>query len=426
MNRILRCVDARLLAALLIAMPDVVHPAASRSGILADTEPLPVTLSVQDVDIKDVLSMLARSRGLNIICEDGVRGAISIDVKDVPFEEAMRAVVTMAGFDVSRRGSIYFVHRSEDAGTASPFFRDVRSFRLDYAKPDDIESVVKDLLSPGGKVLSYGPLRTVVVDDRPDVIMRIEPIIRSLDTPPRQVMIEARILEARLAQDMRFGIDWSLVFSRGRGEGGIDVQGFSRSPDGGGDGIFVTWGEGDFRGALEALQGIEEFTTLASPRLLAVDGAEAKIIIGGQLGFFVVTTVDNTVIQSVQFLDTGAQLRITPTIAGDGYVRMKIHPELSDGVIQEGLPSKTTTEVTTDVLVRHGDTLLIGGLIRERRESTRRGVPLMIRIPLLGRLFGRTVQSVARSEVIVMITPRILEPGEHAAYDGIGLVKTDP
>lgn len=421
MSRILRFVDVGSWAALLLLLATGMT-FAGESG----TEPAPVTLSVQDVDVKDVLSMLSRSRGLNIICEDGVSGAVSIDVRDVPFKEALRAVVTMAGFDVSLRGNIYFVHRPEDAGAASPFFRDVRTFRLDYAKPGDIESVVKDLLSPGGKVLSYGPLRTVVVDDRPDVIMRLEPIIRSLDTPPRQVMIEARILEARLAKDMRFGIDWSLVFSGGKGDGVVDVQGFSRSPAGGGDGIFVTWGEGDFRGALEALQGIDELSTLAAPRLLAVDGAEARIIIGGQLGFFVVTTVDNTVIQSVQFLDTGAQLRITPTIAGDGNVLMRIHPELSDGVIQEGLPSKTTTEVITDVLVRNGDTLLIGGLIREREESSRRGVPLLVRIPLVGRLFGRTVNSVSRSEVIVMITPRILEPGEHAAYEGIGLVRTKP
>ena len=145
-------------------------------------------------------------------------------------------------------------------------------------------------------------------------------------------------------------------------------------------------------------------------------------MIGGQLGFSVVTTVDNTIIQSVEFLDTGAQLRITPTITGDGYVLMKIHPELSDGVIDEGLPSKNTSQVTTEVLIKDGHSLLIGGLIRERNESTRRGIPLLVRIPLLGALFGRTTHSTQRSELITLITPHILQPGEDSTYRGLGLV----
>jgi len=150
--------------------------------------------------------------------------------------------------------------------------------------------------------------------------------------------------------------------------------------------------------------------------VLAVDGTEAEIIIGDQLGFSVITTVENVVQESIQFLDTGAQLRLTPRITGNGYVLMRIHPELSEGVVQFGIPSKSTAQVTSEVLIKDGDTLLIGGLIRERVEKSRKGVPFLKDLPLLGLLFGSTASKTSRSELIVLITPHILDPGETISY----------
>jgi len=229
------------------------------------------------------------------------------------------------------------------------------------------------------------------------------------------VLIEARILEARIAKGYSYGIDWSMILDSGRGNAAMED--FASPTDSSHENLFVTWGKGDFSLAIEAMENVEGLNTLAAPRVLAIDGVEAEIIIGGELGFSVVSVIDNTVVQSVEFLDTGALLRITPTIASDGFIRMSIHPELSDGVIQEGLPSKTTAEVTTDVLIRDGDTLLIGGLIRERNETIRKGIPILKNIPLLGMLFGKKSKQVQKSELIALITPHILAPGETVAYD---------
>jgi type IV pilus assembly protein PilQ len=386
--------------------------------------PAPVTLSAHEIEVKELLSMLSGSRGVNIVCSGGVSGTVSIELHDVPFEEALRAVAAAAGLEVVRRDGLYFVRPSATGDPADDMIRDARTFRLDYARSDDVLAVVQNMISATGKVMSYPPLRALVVEDRPDVLARIAETIDSIDVPPRQVMIEAQILEARLSRDSRYGIDWSLIFSSGDGSGDVVVEGFASPAAAGTEGLFVTWGQGDFAGAIEALQNVEELRTLAAPRVLAVDGSQAEIIIGGQLGFSVVTTVENTVIQSVEFLDTGAQLRITPIITGDGHVLMRVNPELSDGVIEEGLPSKTTTQVTSDVLLKDGHTLLIGGLIREREEKTRSGIPILSRIPILGGLFGQTTTGVQRSEVIALITPRIVAPGESPPYDGIGLVET--
>jgi type II secretory pathway component GspD/PulD (secretin) len=393
-------------------------PASTTQTALAQTAAVtaPVTLSVQNLDIREVLGMLSTSRGLNVVYGADVRGAVSIDLREVPFDEALTATAAIAGCDVTRHGDIYFVRRMTGDDPGAALLRGMRTFRLNYADPAALQPVIEQLLSPIGKITPYPPLRTLVVEDRPEVLARVDEIVAALDIAPRQVLIEARIMEARLSKDMRFGIDWSLLFSHGfgpdKGSGALNVEGFAGKAGSGNQGVFLSWGEGDFAAAIENLEGVEELTTLAAPRLVATDGTEAEIVIGGQLGFYVVTTVENTVMQSVQFLDTGAQLRLTPKITGDGFVRMKIHPELSDGVIDKGLPSKTTAEVTTDVLVADGQTLFIGGLIRERDEAIRKGIPLLSRLPLIGALFGRTTHSTQRSELITLIKLRIIEPGE--------------
>jgi type II secretory pathway component GspD/PulD (secretin) len=371
----------------------------------------PVTLSVRDMEVNELLSMFSSSRQVNIVSGDEVSGRVSIELHDVPFEKALNSIAAMVGCQVIHRDNIYFVNGIPGDDPSDKAMKDVRTFRLDYAPVEEIQTVVTQILSRVGRVTNYPPLRTIVVEDRPDVLDRVERVIEDLDRAPRQVLIEATIMEAQLSRDLRFGIDWSLLFSPGDASGSFAGEGFTTPPSVRTDGVFLAWGKGDFQATLETIEGIDELNTLAKPRLLAVDGTEAEIISGGELGFSVVTTIDNTTIQSVEFLDIGAQLRITPTITADGYIVMKVHPELSDGVVEEGLPSKKTAEVTTEVLVRNGDTLFIGGLIRERTEEIRRGIPLLVRIPIFGALFGKTIYTSSKSELIALITPTIIEPG---------------
>ncbi len=390
---------------------------------VADMDLAPVTLSVENLEIKEILSMLAASRGLNIVCEADVAGKISLDLHEVPFMEALRAAVGMAGYEVIRRGNIFFVRTPDGRQTDKGLFNDLRTYRLDFAAPEEVKTVVDEILSPVGRAVAYEPLRSLVVEDRSDVLDKVATVIRSIDLPPRQVLIEAEILEVHLTNDAQFGVNWTLFMHSDDGSGSIDLQGFASPATGGGSGFFGRWDGTDFIAFLEAMEGVESLNTLAAPKVLATDGVDAEIIIGGQLGFSVVTTVENTVIQSVEFLDTGAQLRITPTITGDGQVLMEIHPELSDGVIQNGLPSKSTTQVSSHVLIPDGKTLFIGGLIRERAEKIRKGVPLLVDIPVLGYLFGRTSHAVRKSEIVVLITPHVVPLGAEVPYEGAGLLE---
>ncbi len=372
----------------------------------------PVTLSATGLDLNELLTMLSRSRNINIVCHGDVSGPVSIDLHDVPFFQALKSVVAIAGFEVVRKDNIYFVRAPQGESGGLSAINETKTFRLDYAKTSDILPVIQELLSSDGKAIAYPPIRSIVVEDNSEVLEQIEILLQSLDVAPRQVFIEARVLEARLSDDMSFGIDWTLLFTTDEGNGETQTSGMASDPTGGNPGLYVSWGAVDFTSKIEATAGVEELSTISAPRLLATDGAEAEIIIGGQLGFMVLTTVENAVMQSVEFLDTGAQLKLTPTITGNGFIMMDIHPELSDGVVESGVPAKTTTQVSSNVLVADGETIFIGGLIREREEESRKGIPLLMDIPLLGAFFGRTVKSVQKEEIIVLITPRIVQPGE--------------
>ncbi|GIX45911.1 MAG: hypothetical protein KatS3mg131_0122 [Candidatus Tectimicrobiota bacterium] len=249
------------------------------------------------------------------------------------------------------------------------------------------------------------------MEDTPETLAKVAELVRALDVKPRQVLIEAKILEVTLDRSSALGINWEALFGRnafGEPLGDVFTQGFATSPFSGAPGIFFSVVDKDFRLLLSALQERGRLNTLANPKILTVDGKEAQILIGAKLGFRVTTTTQTSTLESVEFLDVGTELVITPTIGEDGYILMHVHPKVSDGVVEAGLPSETTTEATTSVLVKDGETLVIGGLIREREEDVRSQVPGLGNLPLLGALFRQQRTRKEKTEIVVLITPRLV------------------
>ncbi|MFG0240088.1 MAG: hypothetical protein ACF8CY_03390, partial [Gimesia chilikensis] len=153
---------------------------------------------------------------------------------------------------------------------------------------------------------------------------------------------------------------------------------------------------------------------IASPQLRALNKQKAELIIGDRISYSTVTQNGNTSIQNVNFLDSGIVLNLRPFITPDGQIRMEIHPERSSATINSStnLPDLKTTEVTTNVMVRDGNTVVIGGLIEERVSDTKNQVPLLGAIPVIGNAFRQQREITTRSELIVLITPRIVHPEE--------------
>jgi type II secretory pathway component GspD/PulD (secretin) len=168
---------------------------------------------------------------------------------------------------------------------------------------------------------------------------------------------------------------------------------------------------------LEALQKVADTNVLANTKVLALNKMRGELIIGGRLGYFGGTTVSDGISQqTVEFLEVGTQLRFRPFIGSDGFVRLEIHPQRSSGVVdtETGLPTEATSEVTTNVMVRDGETVVIGGLIESRDVQTVKRVPFLGYLPVIGWMFSTESTEVKRTEIIVLLTPKVLENGARA------------
>lgn len=159
---------------------------------------------------------------------------------------------------------------------------------------------------------------------------------------------------------------------------------------------------------VEALSTRTGFNILSSPKVMAMNDQTAEIITGSRLGYKVKTITTTGMVESIEFLDVGTKLVITPSIKSDGLIIMEIHPEISEGAIIGDLPQKNSTETTTKLIVKDGQTIIIGGLIRDTSKKEVIGVPVLMDIPVIGSFFKRTNLTSEKKEVIVLITPHIV------------------
>jgi type II secretory pathway component GspD/PulD (secretin) len=233
-------------------------------------------------------------------------------------------------------------------------------------------------------------------------------------------MIEAKILEVSLTDDMEFGVDWSKIL----GDLNIRTGGFSRATmptegpvnpvPSGGIGIFsnlitAVGSNYQFATALDALQNKTKVDTLSTPKVFAIHGKSAKVQVGGQQGYRVTTTNLGVATETIEFIDTGTVLELTPFIDDDGNILMEVLPSITDAELDEGIPVTKTTAVSTWLMAKDGQTIFIGGLIQDKKEKTRNMIPCLGSIDGIGALFGKTKTDLKKRELIFLITPRIFE-----------------
>jgi type II secretory pathway component GspD/PulD (secretin) len=254
--------------------------------------------------------------------------------------------------------------------------------------------------------------------------------LKKVDIVPRQVMIEVLIAEITLTDELKFGLEWSL---KSKGDSGfLSMSGAfipSSSSSSGSSNTSTTTPVGGFsffgidttgliRGYLQALATEGKTNVLASPHLMAADNRDARIQIGSQVP--IVTDVQSTTVttQNVQYKDTGVILKITPSINDSGLVSLKISQEVSDYTFQpigtNIFPVFTKREAETYMVAQDGQTIVIGGLISEAKKRQRSGIPFLSKIPILGYLFGYTEDQFARSEIIMLLRPRVVRNQKEA------------
>ncbi len=443
---------------------------ATRPAATQPAEPLvrmtrPGTFDIsfaQDTDIQKALRLMATYGRKNIVTTKDVTGTITADLYGVTFKEALEAVLRFGGYVYQDKGNFIYVMTPKQLEEISKTDQKltVRAFRLSYVTATDAKTLITPVLSSEGSVAitpasasgigtskveaggnTHASDDVLVVKDYEDNLTRVEEILNELDIKPEQVLIEATILRATLTEnnalgidfDTLSGVDFTKLNSTTTGLTNLTTGSPSNLPQDPGAGTART----DFSSAVDkggisvgfiaqhaalfirALEGITDVTVLANPKLLVVNKQRGEVMVGNRDGYLTTTLTETTATQTVQFLETGTRLVVRPFVGKAGNVRLEIHPEDSSGNVTlvgtNVLPKETTTEVTSNVMVRDGHTIVIGGLFREYTSNARNQVPVMGNIPYLGTLFRSTVDQTIREEVIILITPRIIRPDSDEA-----------
>ena len=376
-----------------------------------------ISMTMKDADLADVMDMISREQRVNVFVSTSNNEQVSFSLYDMSIPDAIRSIANSAGLAVEHYDDNYYIVDRDEAGKYAPdAITHVRAFELQYVDVDEMASLLQPYLSDYGEITLFTERNLFLVQDTPEFLRRISALVATIDEKPEQILIEAKILEITLTDEDSYGLDWSKVFNSEGGGGTFGTQGLSDPTSAG---LFFDYATPDITATLNALTSQGRVRTLSTPKLLALENVESSVIVGDRRGYSVTTTINQVTTESVEFLESGVILRVTSSVDDNGQVMMDIHPEVSTGVIDPltGIPSQTTTEVKTRMIVPDSSTIFVGGLIKNRIDESKRGVPVVGRIPVVGGLFSNRQMSSTNTETVVLITPTIVRPKQQTIDD---------
>jgi Flp pilus assembly secretin CpaC len=375
-----------------------------------------ISLIVRDASLSSVLALIAQEKNLNIVASNDIDATISITLRNVPLEEALTAILSVANYTWVCQNNIIMITSMSDASLlpANVQGTQIQVFQLDFASAIEVANSVTNFLSPIGKVTTSvsdpaNNRRTrelVVVEDLPVSLERIAAYIHCVDAPPRQVEIEAHVLQVTLKDINRHGVDFDALFRVAGAAVNIETTGFTSADPS--QAFLATIKGTDLTAVIELLETTTDTKTLGSPKLLVINEQEANMQVGQQFGYRTSITTETSTQQQIQFLDVGVLLKITPRITRDGRVMLHVRPEVSTGrVDQDGLPQTETTQLETDAMLEDGQGMILGGLIKELDSVVQSKVPVVGDMWGIGKLFQKSEVTKERVEIVIAIVPRV-------------------
>jgi type IV pilus assembly protein PilQ len=425
----------------------------------SDDETIQSIYFKKDVGIRDALAFLAAKYQKNIVPSPKVDGKLAFtSLYKITFEEAMEAILGTE-FRYEQKGNLIKVYTTEEYGKIrnDADRMTYKAFTLYYITAAEVKKLITPVLSGSSKLEVTAAAKTgvpigdslsgdsgggdatamydtIVVYDYPENLKKAESIIASVDIRPKQVLIEATILSATLTEDTQFGIDWSTMAGvvtrvpsalaavdgvKDMTKGAPDYfksAGTGQVSKTGGLTIGVT--HDNIGAIIKAIEETTDVTIMANPKILAINKQLGQVYIGKKIGYQSQTTqTTEGTTQAVEFLETGTKLSFRPYIGNDGYIRMDIHPKDSSGTLKtNSIPDETSAELMTNIMVKDGETVVIGGLFRNTITAGRSQIPVLGDIPILGALFRGTADQNKREEVIILLSPHIIK--ELSSLDG--------
>ena len=404
-----------------------------------------LSLNFQDIDVRSVLQLIADFTDLNLVASDTVQGNITLRLQNVPWDQALDLVLKTKGLDKRKVGNVLLVAPADEIAARerqelesqkqiaelAPLRREL--IQVNYAKASDMAKLFQSVTSAEGGADERG---SITVDDRTNSIIayqtqerldELRRIVAQLDIPVRQVMVEARIVEANVDYDKALGVEWRGV---SLGDNNFVVGG-TNSLIKGTDPLEIQAGNFVDLGAAGASSGLNlGFITdntlldlelsamektgngevISQPKVVTSDKETAKILKGSEIPYQEASSSGAT---STSFKQAALSLEVTPQITPDNRIIMEVKvtkdaPDFSNAAASGGVPAITKNEVDAKVLVSDGETIVIGGVFSNTQSKSVDKVPFLGDIPYLGTLFRRDVVKDSKSELLIFLTPRIM------------------
>ena len=397
-----------------------------------------LSLNFQDIDVRSVLQLIADFTNLNLVASDTVQGGITLRLQNVPWDQALDLVLKTKGLDKRKVGNVLLVAPADEIAARerqelesqkqiadlAPLRREL--LQVNYAKAADIAKLFQSVTSAEAKADERG---SITVDERTNNIIayqtqdrldELRRIVAQLDIPVRQVMIEARIVEANVDYDKSLGVRWGGAIKKGNwnasgvGNGANDSSASSPFVDLGvanntsGIGIAFITDNVLLDLELTAMEKPGNGEIVSQPKVVTSDKETAKILKGTEIPYQEASSSGAT---SVSFKEASLSLEVTPQITPDNRIIMEVkvtkdEPDYLNKV--QDVPPIKKNEVNAKVLVNDGETIVIGGVFSNTQSKVVDKVPFLGDVPYLGRLFRRDVVSEKKSELLVFLTPRIM------------------
>ncbi len=405
-----------------------------------------ITIDLKDADIVNVLRLLAEVSGENIVASDDVKGKITLHLSEVPWDEALETILKTKGYDKVRHHNILRIALSEtiqkerEQALATQKANEqveptlIKMVPINYADAKEIESQVKSLLTGRGTVQVDSRTNTLIIEDIKSNIDRVVLLTRHLDKQTPQVLIEARIVEATTNNSEALGIQWGGNLQASAATGNATGLSFPNSiqndfavnvPAGIASGGALGFVFGSAGGSsllnlrLQALEEEGKGKIISSPRITTLDNRTAKISQGIDIP---ITVTSQMGVASTRFVAAALELEVTPHVTNDGSVLMKIKTSKNEpnlGLVGfDNTPSIAKKNAETEVLVRDGDTTVIGGIYTRSTSEVYSKVPILGDLPIIGWLFKSRNREDKRAELLIFITPRIVNRQESVVQSG--------
>ena len=393
-----------------------------------------VTLEFSDADVRKIFQLIAEVSNLNILLGDDVSGTITIKLVNVPWDQALDTILDAKGLGMRADGNIVLIKpkgkfkSSDEEALDAKKSREkmmelqTRVFDVNFAQASDVVSQFKSLGSgrTDSSISQDDRTNKVIVTDIEPAITRMKKFLESIDIPEKQVLIEARIVEVSTNYSQDLGVNWGIHYR----DASASIMGVQSIDSGFGGAVSApvtsgTYGPGMASGItfgtvasninvdmrLSALAIADKAKIISTPRVVTLNNKAAKMTQGQMIPYSNTTSTTGAV---TQFVEAALSLEVTPHITPDGSVMMKIKASNNSAGSGGTPPPINKKEATTELLVKHGETTVIGGIYTDSNTVADTGIPFLMDIPLLGWLFKSNSMKNNKTELLIFITPRIL------------------